>query len=56
MLHIKNEIDAQESHDIYLLEMEEKKGIQDKILGGLFSAVKQLRNSVAQEQTDSRFH
>lgn len=49
-------VNAQESHDIYLLEMEEKKGIQDKILGGLFSAVKQLRNSVAQEQTDSRFH
>lgn len=49
-------VNAQAEYDIYLLEMEIKKGIQDKLFGGLFSAVNQLRDRVAQQQSDSQFH
>jgi serine protease SohB len=49
-------VNAQDEYDIYLLEIEIKKGIQDKLLGGLFSAIKQVRNGLAGEQSNSRYH
>ena len=48
-------IDALDSYDIYQIEMQQKKGFQEKFLGGLFASFKSLRNSMAAEQNDSRF-
>lgn len=45
-----------QSYDIFQIEMEVKKGLQDKLLGGLFASVDRVREGIASEQHDSRYH
>lgn len=49
-------VDAQESHDIYLLEIEVKKNIQEKLLGGLFSGLGKLKNGLVEQQSESHYY
>lgn len=49
-------VSAQETHDIYLIEMEIKKNLQDKLLGGLFSSIAKVRTGLAEQQQNSKFH
>ena len=48
-------IDALESYDIYQIEMQQKKGFQEKFLGGLFASARSVQNRLASEQNDSRY-
>jgi len=48
-------LEALESYDIFEIKMEIKQGIQDKLLGGLFSSFSQARNKLAAEQNESSF-
>ena len=49
-------INALSSYDIYQIEMEEKKGLQEKFLGGLFASFSNVRSRLAEQQNDSRFY
>jgi serine protease SohB len=49
-------IEALDQYDIYQIKMEVKKGIQDKILGGLFASLEKFRSSLAAEQSQSKYH
>jgi len=49
-------VNALENYDIFQIEMEVKKGIQDKLLGGLFASIDQVRESLADKQNQSRYH
>ena len=41
--------------DIYEIKMYIKQGLQEKLLGGLFASVGQLRNKMASEQNQSGY-
>ena len=43
-------------NDIFELKMEIKKGIQEKLLGGLFSSVNEARSKLADAQNISKYH
>ena len=49
-------VDALETFDIYHIEMEEKKNLQEKVLGGLFASVDKLSNRLAVKQNESRYN
>ena len=49
-------VDALQSFDIYQLNMEVKKGLQDKLLGGLFSSLGFIRDEIRSQNNDSRYH
>jgi len=49
-------INALNSYDIYQIEMEEKKGLQEKFLGGLFASFSNVKSKLADQQNDSRFY
>lgn len=49
-------IKAMDQFDIYELKMEIKKGLQDKLLGGLFASFDRAKNSVVSSQNDSKFN
>lgn len=46
---------AQEQYDIYLLKMEQKKNLQEKLLGGLVGLSAGLRDRFADQVKDSRY-
>ncbi|MFT5136683.1 MAG: serine protease SohB [Arenicella sp.] len=48
-------VDALEIYDIYEIKMHVKQGLQEKLLGGLFASVGQLRNKMASEQNQSGY-
>jgi serine protease SohB len=48
-------IKALEEFDIYEISMEVKQGFQDKILGGLFSSISKVRNSIATAENGSKY-
>ncbi|MFT5611283.1 MAG: serine protease SohB [Polaribacter sp.] len=48
-------VDALEIYDIYEIKMHIKQGLQEKLLGGLFASVSQLRNKMASEQNQSAY-
>ncbi len=48
-------INALDSYDIYQIQMDQKKGFQEKFLGGLFASFSRLRSGLAGEQNDSRY-
>ena len=49
-------VEALDSYDIYQIEMQQKKGLQEKIFGGLFASVDRLTNRIARQQNESRYH
>jgi serine protease SohB len=49
-------IDALEIYDIYEIKMHIKQGLQEKLLGGLFASVGELRNRLASEQKQSGYY
>jgi serine protease SohB len=49
-------IEALNLYDIYQVEIEIKQGLQEKLLGGLFSSVQGMRNKLASEQNQSNYH
>ncbi len=49
-------VNALEQFDIYGLKMEIKKGLQDKLLGGLFSSIDRAKSSLADAQNVSKYH
>lgn len=49
-------INALDQFDIFELKMEIKKGIQEKLLGGLFSSVNEARSKLANAQNISKYH
>jgi len=48
-------ISALDEFDIYEISMEVKQGLQDKLLGGLFSSMSRARNSLASVENDSKY-
>ena len=48
-------IDCLETFDMYEIKLEIKQGLQDKLLGGLFSSADKARNRLAEANNDSRF-
>ncbi len=48
-------IEALDSYDIYQIDMQQKKGLQEKFLGGLFASVEKLKNAMVTEQNESRY-
>jgi len=48
-------INALDEFDIYEISMEVKQGLQDKLLGGLFSSLSKARNSLANAENNSKF-
>jgi len=48
-------INALDEFDIYEISMELKQGLQDKLLGGLFSSLSKARNSLANAENNSKF-
>jgi len=48
-------LSALDSHDIFEIKMEKKKGLQDKLLGGLFASYQKLSNRLASEEHQSRY-
>jgi serine protease SohB len=48
-------INALEEFDIYEISMEIKQGLQDKLLGGLFSSLSKVRNSLANSENNSKY-
>jgi len=49
-------INALDSFDIFELKMEIRKGLQDKLLGGLFSSIEAVKTHVADIQNGSKYH
>ena len=49
-------IEALEVFDIYEVKMEIKKGLQDKILGGLFASIEKLSSGLASKQNKSKYY
>ena len=49
-------IAALEDYDIYEIKKEMKKGLQEKLLGGLFAGANVLRNKLAAEENHSKYH
>lgn len=48
-------IEALDIYDIYEIKMQIKQGLQEKLLGGLFGSLGELRNKMASEQTQSEY-
>ncbi len=48
-------VSAQQVYDVYLLEMEQKKNLQDRILGGMASFTARVSDRVAEQQQASRY-
>jgi len=49
-------INALDQFDIYALKMNVKKGLQDKLLGGLFASFDRAKNRLADRENQSRFN
>lgn len=49
-------IQALETFDIYAFNMEIKKGLQDRLFGGLFASVDKVKARIAEQQNDSRYY
>jgi serine protease SohB len=49
-------LDSLELFDIYEIKMELKKGLQDKLLGGLASVFSGVRNKLASEENQSKYY
>lgn len=49
-------IEALDVYDIYQVEIQRKKGLQEKLLSGLFSSVRGMRNKLASEQNQSNYN
>ncbi|NND00588.1 MAG: protease SohB [Gammaproteobacteria bacterium] len=49
-------LDALELYDIYEIKMEIKKGLQDKLLGGLFAGIENAKSGLAARQNQSKYH
>lgn len=49
-------IESLDTFDIYQLNTEVKKGLQDKLLGGLFASIDRARSSLAKTHNNSRFY
>lgn len=48
-------IEALDTYDIYQIEMEQKKGFQEKLLGGLFASLDKLSSRLATKQSESNY-
>lgn len=48
-------IEALDTYDIYQIEMEHKKGFQEKLLGGLFASLDKLSSRLATKQSESNY-
>jgi serine protease SohB len=48
-------VNALDQFDIYEISMELKQGLQDKLLGGLFSSLSKVRNSLASSEQSSMY-
>jgi len=48
-------VNALEQFDIYEISMEVKRGLQDKLLGGLFSSLSEARNGLANAENDAQY-
>lgn len=48
-------VNSLDEFDIYELSIEIKQGLQDKLLGGLFSSIERAKNSLSSAQNDSKF-
>ncbi len=48
-------VSAQQVYDVYLLEMEQKKNLQDRILGGMASFAAKVADRVAEQQQASHY-
>jgi len=49
-------INALDEFDIYEIKTEVKKGIQDRLFGGLFATANRLLAKLADAQNGSRYH
>lgn len=49
-------IKSLDEFDIYEISIEIKQGLQDKILGGLFSSVERAKNGLVDAQNNAKFH
>lgn len=49
-------IQALETFDIFAITMEVKKGLQDRLFGGLFASVGKIKSQLADTQNDSRYY
>lgn len=47
---------AQTEYDIYALEMEQKKNLQEKLLGGLTAVSTAIRDKLTEQEHNSRYH
>lgn len=48
-------VNALDQFDIYEISIEVKQGLQDKLLGGLFSSLSKVRNSLASSENNSKY-
>jgi len=48
-------VNALDQFDIYGLKMEVKKGLQDKLLGGLFASIERAKTGLADAQNVSKY-
>ncbi len=48
-------VNALEQFDIYEISMEVKRGLQDKLLGGLFSSLSKARNGLANAENNAKY-
>lgn len=48
-------IEALDSYDIFQIEMQKKKGFQEKFLGGLFASINKISNALASQQNQSNY-
>lgn len=49
-------LNALEQYDIFEIKMQIKQGLQEKIMGGLIGGFAQVRNKLAAEQNQSKYH
>lgn len=49
-------LEALDDFDIYQVEMETKKGLQEKLFGGLLGSISWFKNKLAEARGEARFH
>jgi len=49
-------IESLETFDIFAISMEVKKGLQDRLFGGLFASIGKIKSQLADTQNDSRYY